>query len=98
MKKQKLTLVEKQTINKWKTTGLLDNIIKLPEKALLAAKELEEHAQYALDHMSEHEDWINTDLPLAQRKKQDWANWYLNERVKEMRLRGCFSKEQVGDG
>lgn len=96
MPKRKLTLDEKSAINKWKPTGLLDNIISHPERALLVARELDEHAKYALDHMSEHQDWINTDLPLAQRKKQDWANWYLNERIKEMRLRGCF--DEVEDG
>ena len=90
-----LPVKDRETVEKWKPTGLLDQILRHPHRALLAAKELDEHAQYALDHMSEHENWINTSVPLAERKKEDWANWYFNERVKEMRLRGCF--DEVGN-
>ena len=56
-----MTTEERKLLEKWAPTGLLDNI-RGKKKALLVARELDRHAQYALDHMSEHENWVDASL------------------------------------
>lgn len=91
--KKKFSLSERKMINKWRPTGLLDLLPKNSEKLLAAAQELDEHAQYALDHKAEYENWVDPDVAVSDRKKIDWANWYFNKRIEEMRSRGCFEEE-----
>ena len=90
-----MTAEEKKLLEKWTPTGLLDNI-KSKKSALSVAKELDRHAQYALDHMSEHENWVDTSLTPEEQRGEAWANQYLNERIREMRQRGCFGEVKGG--
>lgn len=88
--KRKFTLEEKKVVNKWLPTGLLDMLQKRSEELLRAARELDVHAQYALDHMAEYENWIDPDANITDRKPISWANWYFNKKIEEMRSNGRF--------
>ena len=90
-----MTTEERKLLEKWAPTGLLDNI-RGKKKALLVARELDRHAQYALDHMSEHENWVDASLTPEEQNGQAWANQYFNEKIKEMRQRGCFGEVKGG--
>ena len=81
-----------QLVLKWSRTGLLRNLMGSSKRAIDTVRELEEHAQYVLTHADEYKNWIYPGDGLA---KSDWAGWYFDGKIVEMRERGCFKFEGV---